>query len=112
VAIFVLGSRRRTKLPTRTKPLASGERLVSLVSSAYTIDVEDRQQLTRIFRALSSLAARVPVVRLELRDSAREVVRAAAEVLLYARTLRRAALTNRPPVKQLPAPSLSNGSRD
>lgn len=86
-ALFVLGRRRRRGLPTTSRALRSRDRLMSLASCVYIMDVEDRRQLVQMFRGLTSLVAGVPVARLHLRDGRRQARVAAGEVLAIARAL-------------------------
>ena len=94
-ALFVIGARRRRGLPTRVRILGARERLMALASCVYLMDVEDRRQLAQMFRSLTSLVARAPVVRLNLRDGRREARAAAVEVLTIARSLADSELINR-----------------
>lgn len=86
-ALFVLGRRRRPTASARTRALGSRDRFMSLAPYAYVMDVEDRRQLTHMFRSLAMLAAHVPIVRLSLPDSRRRVLETAVEVLAIARVL-------------------------
>ena len=86
-ALFVLGRRRRPTEPARTRALGSRDRFVSLAPYTYVMDVEDRRQLSQMFRSLSTLAAHVPVVRLSCPDSRRRVLATADEVLAAARMI-------------------------
>jgi hypothetical protein len=86
-AVFVLGRRRRRGLPTASRHLESRDRLMALAACVYVMDVEDRRQLTQMFRGLTSLVARVPVARLAVRDGRRQARDAAAEVLAIVRAL-------------------------
>jgi hypothetical protein len=63
--------------------------LMSLAPYAYLMDVGDRDQLSRMFRELSSVVAEVPVRRLRLRDARRRPAEIAAEVLDLVRGPRR-----------------------
>jgi hypothetical protein len=87
-AVFVLGRRRRRGLRTTSRELGSRDRLMALASCVYIMDVEDRRQLARMFRGLTSLVAGVPVARLHLRDGRRQARDAAGEVLDIVRALR------------------------
>jgi len=86
-ALFVLGRRRPPGEPTRTRAFGSRDRLIALAPYTYVMDVEDRRQLSQMFRSLSTLVTRVPVVRLNLRDGRRRALETADEVLALARTL-------------------------
>ncbi|MGZ8829836.1 MAG: hypothetical protein ACXW2Q_05610, partial [Thermoanaerobaculia bacterium] len=55
----------------------------------HLMDVEDRRQLLQMFRSLSTLVSHAPVVRLNLPDSRRRVLEAAADVLGQSRALAR-----------------------
>jgi hypothetical protein len=83
--VVVLGRRRAQSHASRTRRLTSRDALVSLVRSTYLLDVQDRRQLARMFGDLASLAARVPVVRLDVRHAGTSLARAAVEVLDLAR---------------------------
>lgn len=80
-ALFVLGRRRPPGEPTRTRAFGSRDRLIALAPYTYVMDVEDRRQLSQMFRSLSTLVTRIPVVRLNLRESRRRVLETADEVL-------------------------------
>ena len=54
---------------------------MSLTPYAYLMDVGDRDQLSRMFRDLSSVVAEVPIRRLRLRDAPRRPAEIGAEVL-------------------------------
>jgi hypothetical protein len=84
--IFVLGRRRTRQRASRTRVLTARDALVSLVSHTYLLDVQDRRQLTRMFGDLASIAARLPVARLDVRHAGKSLTRAAAEVLALARS--------------------------
>jgi pimeloyl-ACP methyl ester carboxylesterase len=86
-AVFVLGRRRRPSESARTRALGSRDRLMSLAPYTYVMDVEDRRQLSQMFRSLATLAAHVPIVRLSVPDSRRRVLETAVEVLDVARVL-------------------------
>jgi pimeloyl-ACP methyl ester carboxylesterase len=86
-ALFVLGRRRRPTESARTRPLESRERFMSLAPYTYVMDVEDRRQLSQMFRSLATLAAHVPIVRLNVPDSRRRMLETAVEVLAAARVL-------------------------
>ena len=86
-ALFVLGRRRRPTDPTRTKPLGSRDRFMSLAPYTYVLDVEDRRQLSQMFRSLATLAAHVPIVRLSVPDSRRRVLETAEVVMGLSRNL-------------------------
>jgi pimeloyl-ACP methyl ester carboxylesterase len=86
-ALFVLGRRRRPTDPTRMKPLGSRDRLMSLAPYTYVMDVEERRQLSQMFRSLAALAAHVPIVRLNVPDSRRRVLETADVVLGLSRKL-------------------------
>ena len=62
---------------------------MSLAPYAYVMDVEDRRQLSQVFRSLATLAAHVPIVRLSVPDNRRRVLKNAVEVLAVARVLTR-----------------------
>lgn len=85
-ALFVLGRRRPSGEPTRTRALGSRDRLMALAPYTYVMDVEDRRQLSQMFSSLSTLVAHVPVVRLNVRDSRRRALNMADEVLALVRT--------------------------
>lgn len=83
--IFVLGRGRSQTHASRTRRLTARDALVSLVRYTYVLDVQDRRQLARIFSDLASIAARVPVARLDVRHAGASLTRAAGEVLALAR---------------------------
>jgi hypothetical protein len=87
--VFVLGKRAPQGKPTHIVSLDPRERLMSLAPYAYLMDVGDRDQLSRMFRELSSVVAEVPVRRLRLRDARRRPAEIAAEVLDLVRGPRR-----------------------
>ena len=60
---------------------------MSLAPYTYVMDVEERRQLSQMFRSLATLAAHVPIVRLSVPDSRRRVLETAVEVLAVARAL-------------------------
>jgi hypothetical protein len=51
------------------------------------LDVEDRRQLLHMFRGLSTLVTRVPVVRLNVCDGRRRLLETADEILALVRAL-------------------------
>ena len=63
------------------RALGSRDRFMSLAPYTYVMDVEDRRQLSQMFRSLATLAAHVPIVRLSVPDSRRRVLETAVEVL-------------------------------
>ena len=80
-AIFVLGQRRaRGSLP-RVRALSPRDRLISLAPYVYLMDVEDRDQLSRMFSQLATLATSVPVCRLHVTDDRRALLRMAGWVI-------------------------------
>lgn len=83
--VFVLGRRRRSGAPTRSQTLGSRDRLMALAPYTHVMDVEDRPQLLHMFRSLSTLAAAVPVVRLNVRDGRWRVLETADGVVSAAR---------------------------
>ena len=72
-ALFVLGQRRRPTESARTRALGSRDRFMSLAPYTYVMDVEDRRQLSQMFRSLATLAAHVPIARLSVPDNRRRV---------------------------------------
>jgi energy-coupling factor transporter ATP-binding protein EcfA2 len=85
--LFVLGRRRRKRLPTLSRALASRDRLMALAPYTYLMDVADRRQLLRMFRGLSTLVTQVPVVWLNVRDSRRRLLGTADEIRGFVRAL-------------------------
>jgi pimeloyl-ACP methyl ester carboxylesterase len=86
-ALFVLGRRRRPAEPARTRALGSRDRFMSLAPYTYVMDIEDRRQLSQMFRSLATLAADVPIVRLSVPDSRRRVLETADVVMGLTRRL-------------------------
>jgi hypothetical protein len=86
-ALFVLGRRRRPAEPARTRALGSRDRFMSLAPYTYVMDIEDRRQLSQMFRSLATLAAYVPIVRLSVPDSRRRVLETAEVVMGLTRRL-------------------------
>lgn len=86
-ALFVLGRRRRPAEPARTRALGSRDRFMSLAPYTYVMDIEDRRQLSQMFRSLATLAAYVPIVRLSVPDSRRRVLETADVVMGLTRRL-------------------------
>jgi pimeloyl-ACP methyl ester carboxylesterase len=86
-AIFVLGRRRQPTEPARLRALESRDRFMSLAPYAYVMDVEDRRQLSQMFRSLATLAAHVPIARLSVPDNRRRVLETAEVVLGLSRRL-------------------------
>ena len=86
-ALFVLGRRRRPTEPARTRALGSRDRFISLAPYTYVMDIEDRRQLSQMFRSLATLAADVPIVRLSVPDSRRRVLETAEVIMGLSRRL-------------------------
>jgi hypothetical protein len=84
--LFVLGRRRSAGRPTRSLALGLRDRLMALAPYTHVMDVEDRRQLLHMFRSLSTLVTRVPVVRLNARDGRRRLLGTADEILSLVRT--------------------------
>ena len=80
-AIFVLGRRRTGGGLPRLQSLTPRDRLIALAPYVYLMDVEDRDQLSRMFRQLATLATRVPVHRLQVTDDRRALLQTADRVL-------------------------------
>ncbi len=80
-AIFVLGRRAASGRPSHAIALGARERLMALTPYAYVMDIGDRQQLSQVFNALSSLAAAVPVACARLRDAPRKPAALGGEIL-------------------------------
>ena len=86
-ALFVLGRRRQPNEPARMGTFESRARFMSLAPFTYIMDVEDRRQLSQMFRSLATLAAHVPIVRLSVPDNRRTVLETAEVVLGLSRRL-------------------------
>jgi hypothetical protein len=54
---------------------------------AFIMDVTDRSQLARVFGALTSLVARVPILRIALEDDRSSLEAAAGSVVTLARSI-------------------------
>ena len=63
--------------------------VVQLMRHAFVMDIEDRSQLARVFTALTSLAARVPILRLALEDDPDALSDSAASVIRLATSIAR-----------------------
>lgn len=83
-ALFVLGRRRAPGMPGRAQRLRPRAALIELAEYAYLMDIADRDQLSAMFRQLSTVVERVPVARLSIRDGWPAMRRTADEVLALA----------------------------
>lgn len=87
-AIFIL-SRRHRGCGLKLRRVSHRAAVVQLMRHAFIMDIEDRSQLARVFTALTSLVARVPILRLALEDDPDALSDAAASVIRLAASIAR-----------------------
>ena len=87
-AIFIL-SRRHGGSGLKSRSIGHRAAVVQLMRHAFVMDIEDRSQLARVFTALTSLVARVPILRLALEDDPDALSDAAASVITLATSIAR-----------------------
>jgi len=85
-AIFVL-SRRHEGKRLKVRPLTHHGAVVELMRHTFVMDIMDRAQLARVFGALTSLVARVPILRVSFPDNRASLPEAAEAAIEFMQSL-------------------------
>ena len=85
-AILMLSKRHRGG-GLKVRRISQRVAVVQLMRHAFIMDVTDRSQLARVFGALTSLVARVPILRIALEDDRSSLEAAAGSVVTLARSI-------------------------
>jgi hypothetical protein len=83
-ALFLLEPRAASGPPASINGVAPRARLMGLLRFGYVLDVEDRRDLSMLFSGLARIVARVPVMRLRVRNGKRFLPQAARLIRAFA----------------------------